>query len=80
MLKQAKMPQVVKLPPQAAWGKALAAGLETDILGRPILAYDELESTNDTLKHLAMEGAPEGMTIVAASQSKGRGRMGRYWL
>lgn len=36
-------------------------------------------STNDDLRSLAREGAPEGSLVVADIQEKGRGRMGRDW-
>lgn len=39
--------------------------------------YSSLPSTNDTLKELARQGAPEGTAILADSQSAGRGRLGR---
>lgn len=36
-------------------------------------------STNDDARALALQGAKEGTVVVAASQSAGRGRMGRVW-
>ncbi len=36
-------------------------------------------STNDDLKALAAEGAPEGTVVLASAQALGRGRMGRTW-
>jgi BirA family biotin operon repressor/biotin-[acetyl-CoA-carboxylase] ligase len=36
-----------------------------------------LPSTNQELKHLAENGAPEGTTLIAREQTAGRGRMGR---
>lgn len=36
-------------------------------------------STNDDARALAREGAPEGTAVVAASQTAGRGRLGREW-
>lgn len=36
-------------------------------------------STNDDLRAMAREGAPEGSLVVADIQEKGRGRMGRAW-
>ena len=37
----------------------------------------ETSSTNDLLKSLANEGAPEGTLVLAEEQTAGRGRMGR---
>lgn len=42
--------------------------------------FDTITSTNDVLKQLAAQGAPEGTTLIAGSQSGGRGRLGRAFL
>ena len=39
-----------------------------------IYVFQELESTSDKAKELAMKGAAHGTVVVAASQSSGRGR------
>ncbi len=39
--------------------------------------YDTLGSTNDELKKLALQGAPEGTAIAAHTQTGGKGRRGR---
>lgn len=39
----------------------------------------ETGSTNDDMKMLAREGAPEGTWLRAERQTGGRGRMGRVW-
>jgi BirA family biotin operon repressor/biotin-[acetyl-CoA-carboxylase] ligase len=36
-------------------------------------------STNDELRRLAEEGAPDGLVVVAREQTRGRGRYGRSW-
>lgn len=48
-------------------------------LGRPYHHHAEIDSTNLELRRLAMEGAPEGTTVVADLQTRGRGRRGRSW-
>ena len=53
--------------------------LSTNCIGHPILSYEKVSSTNDVLKDLAVQGAPEGTTVVAEAQSRGRGRRGREW-
>lgn len=55
-------------------------GLENCRLGKPLLIFEEVGSTNDALKSQADAGAPEGCTVVADNQTRGRGRMGRKWL
>jgi BirA family transcriptional regulator, biotin operon repressor / biotin---[acetyl-CoA-carboxylase] ligase len=57
----------------------IASNLSTNCIGHPILSYENVSSTNDVLKELAVQGAPEGTTVVAQAQSKGRGRRGREW-
>ena len=42
--------------------------------------FDTITSTNDVLKQMALQGAPEGTTLVADCQTGGRGRMGRTFL
>jgi len=52
---------------------------ERKVIGRQIVRYDEVTSTNDLAKRMAMGGAEDGKVIIATSQSKGRGRYGRSW-
>ncbi len=42
--------------------------------------FTTLDSTSDTLKNLAAEGAPEGTIVLANAQTRGRGRYGKTWL
>jgi BirA family biotin operon repressor/biotin-[acetyl-CoA-carboxylase] ligase len=53
--------------------------LKTKILGKKILSYRTVGSTNHLAFRLAESGAEEGTLIVAEEQTKGRGRMGRSW-
>ena len=53
--------------------------MNTTLIGHPLLSYDEVTSTNDVLKDLAVEGAGEGTAVVARRQTQGRGRRGRSW-
>ncbi|NHN28689.1 biotin--[acetyl-CoA-carboxylase] ligase [Paenibacillus agricola] len=57
----------------------LTAKLQTTIVGRSILYYDEVESTNTVAHSLVLEGAAEGTLVIAEHQTSGRGRMGRKW-
>jgi len=45
-----------------------------------LIAYETIGSTNDELKRLAHEGAPEGLVVSAERQTAGRGRRGRNWV
>ena len=42
--------------------------------------FQELESTNTTLKLMAQEGCPAGTVVIADRQTGGRGRLGRTFL
>lgn len=57
----------------------LKEGLKTRFIGKKILAYESLDSTNDTAYHLAEKGEKEGTVIIAERQKKGKGRQGRSW-
>lgn len=45
-----------------------------------ILRFDSLPSTNLEAANRAIEGAPDGLCIVADEQTAGRGRLGRQWI
>ena len=50
---------------------------QTYTVGRELLCFAELDSTNTCLKSLALEGAANGTAVIAAHQTAGRGRMDR---
>ncbi len=50
------------------------------VIGREILLYETVDSTNTLASELAEEGATEGTVVVADSQVRGRGRLGRPWV
>lgn len=58
----------------------LKVGLRTKIVGRHILYYPSVDSTNDVALKLAREGVLEGVVVLADEQKTGRGRRGRRWL
>ena len=45
-----------------------------------IIVVDSVESTNTALKQMAADGADEGTVLIAKSQTKGRGRLGRSFV
>jgi BirA family biotin operon repressor/biotin-[acetyl-CoA-carboxylase] ligase len=47
--------------------------------GEPAVFFTETGSTNDVAAALAERGAAEGTTVIALSQTAGRGRLGRRW-
>jgi BirA family biotin operon repressor/biotin-[acetyl-CoA-carboxylase] ligase len=54
-------------------------GLGTRKFGCQVHHFDSVASTMDGAFRLGMEGAPEGAVVVAETQTKGRGRLGRAW-
>ncbi len=57
----------------------ITQGLKTRYLQGPIHHFETLASTNDAAKELGSQNAPEGTLVVAESQTRGRGRLGREW-
>ena len=57
--------------------EAMTDLLRTLTVGRPTLFFEQIDSTNSYAKLHAAEGGSHGTVIVAASQTAGRGRMGR---
>jgi BirA family biotin operon repressor/biotin-[acetyl-CoA-carboxylase] ligase len=53
--------------------------LATKWMGRTIHHFQTIDSTNSKAFQLALQGAEEGEAVIAESQEKGRGRMGRPW-
>ncbi|MTI71783.1 MAG: biotin--[acetyl-CoA-carboxylase] ligase [Firmicutes bacterium] len=53
--------------------------LKTNTIGRKIYHFDSLDSTNIKAKKLAIKGENEGTIIIGEEQTKGKGRLGRYW-
>ena len=60
--------------------RALAAtALRRAPFGDPLYFFSETGSTNDIAASLAENGAGQGTTVLASSQTSGRGRLGRIW-
>jgi len=49
------------------------------IIGRRVLWFGQVDSTNDLATSLAQRGAAEGTVVAAREQRCGRGRHGREW-
>lgn len=49
-------------------------------LGAAIHYFDEIGSTNNEARERALAGCPEGTVVLAESQTRGRGRLGRSWV
>ncbi|KXA88633.1 hypothetical protein AKJ39_02370 [candidate division MSBL1 archaeon SCGC-AAA259J03] len=51
--------------------------LDTEIVGREIIHYEEVKSTNLKMREKSEE--EEGLIILAERQTEGKGRLGRNW-
>jgi len=58
----------------------ITSKLETDFIGREIHYFRKLSSTNTTAKEQAKKRAKEGTTIIAETQTNGKGRLNRRWI
>lgn len=50
------------------------------IIGKKIIRYKIIDSTNDEAKRLINKGEGEGLVVVAQTQTRGRGKPGSVWL
>ncbi|MGQ9585358.1 MAG: biotin--[acetyl-CoA-carboxylase] ligase [Anaerolineae bacterium] len=57
----------------------LERSLTTRVVGRHIVWFEAVDSTNTVLRALASQGAPDGTVAVAEYQTAGRGREDRHW-
>ncbi len=54
--------------------------LKTRVIGRTVLLFPEVASTNTLAMELAAKGTAEGTVVIAETQTGGKGRLGRKWL
>ncbi len=47
---------------------------------RAVIYFDEIDSTNNYAKKLALQGAEDGTVVVADCQTAGKGRLGRTFI
>jgi BirA family biotin operon repressor/biotin-[acetyl-CoA-carboxylase] ligase len=55
-------------------------GLGTKRIGRNVLCFGEVDSTNDVAWDSARQAGTDGLVIFAEVQRRGRGRQGRRWI
>ena len=63
--------------PDRLYAQEIQLGLDTGWLAQRIEHLEETESTNQLAFDLGRDGAPAGTTVIAESQTAGRGRLGR---
>jgi BirA family biotin operon repressor/biotin-[acetyl-CoA-carboxylase] ligase len=54
-------------------------GLNTNVIGKSVVYYDVIDSTNNEAKKLAQKKIQDGTVIISDTQTKGKGRLGRVW-
>jgi BirA family transcriptional regulator, biotin operon repressor / biotin---[acetyl-CoA-carboxylase] ligase len=54
--------------------------LNTSFIGRSIVHFDSIDSTNSKAKQLADSAEADGTIIISEEQTNGRGRLGRSWV
>lgn len=58
--------------------QSISHRLETKVMGRKIVHFETIDSTNDYAKKVALQEL-EGTVIISEEQTKGKGRIGRQW-
>lgn len=71
--------RLVFSPDSVAAGEILPL-LNTAVIGRKILYFDSIDSTNLYAKKAAETDFHDGTVVVADEQTAGKGRLGRHWV
>jgi len=53
--------------------------LKTVVIGKEIIYFNSIDSTNNYSKSIAAQGCADGTVVIADAQTSGRGRLGRAW-
>ncbi len=61
-------------------GHLIERDLGTQRIGRSVICFDEVESTNDVAAAAARQADTDGLVVLADWQRSGRGRQGRQWV
>ena len=54
--------------------------LGTKFIGKKVYYFESVPTTMNVAMQLGSEGAPEGALVLAETQTKGKGRLGRTWI
>ncbi|MCF7871047.1 MAG: biotin--[acetyl-CoA-carboxylase] ligase [Candidatus Omnitrophica bacterium] len=69
----------LKYSPDKPYPWEIKYKLGTKFIGCNVYFRQRVDSTQDFIWQLGQSGAPEGTIVIAESQKKGKGRMGRSW-
>lgn len=65
--------------PERIQSAEVLSQLRTKAFGQPLHVLEVVKTTQEELRRLAEQGAPEGTLVIAEEQTLGRGRHGRKW-
>ncbi|WP_010234234.1 biotin--[acetyl-CoA-carboxylase] ligase [Clostridium arbusti] len=66
--------------PDILTNEEIAGSLNTKYIGRSIIHFDSIDSTNNKAKELALLDEKNGTVIISEEQTMGKGRMGRNFI
>ena len=66
--------------PDKATAENVGARISTKIVGRSIVYFESIDSTNNYAKQAALQGGEDGLVVIANEQTGGRGRSGNSFL
>lgn len=69
----------LRTSPDRLFPSEITDNLKTKFLGRKIHYFDSLASTMDLAMGLGIKNEPEGALVLAETQTRGKGRLGRAW-
>jgi len=58
----------------------ISDGLSTAFIGRELIVFESIDSTNSEAKRRVISDFKNGLTIISEEQTLGRGRLGRDWI
>ena len=66
--------------PDLLTSEEIESYLVTSFIGRNIIHFNSIDSTNSKAKQLADSGEIDGTIVISEEQLNGRGRLGRSWI
>lgn len=70
--------RLIEKPTDILTNQSIGHVLNTKFIGKNIIHFDTIDSTNDYAKKIANE-EEEGTVVISEEQTKGKGRIGRTW-
>lgn len=66
--------------PNVITASEVGSVVSSEWIGKEIVYYPEIDSTNLEAKRIGEQGGVEGTVVIAEAQTKGQGRRGRHWV